>query len=565
MGWPFVVWKSGVCGMLWLSGRVTGPNFGVGRACVLLVTVNHVRIPSGSVVGIGYAAAVIAVGAVDAVFAGSSRSNGCDGDIDMGSLAFSVDADADVAGADLGVVCELPGGVAADAEDIVAEHACERTACGVRIDAVSADGSLGGASVGVFVVIISGGTGFECTPGHAVGPNLFGFLNHCQDVGFGGGFTVVQQADGMAIVGYGPLGSVPVGPFLAGDVDRGGLGRFGLGRLGGARSGVSGISRAARVRTGVSGGFAGIVDIGRRRGGGRVLHHSVNHDAALAPVHDVIAPERSVGVSGDNPQGEHVLHGVLVLARDVLVIRNFLLRLGLLRGRGGESLFGHDVGHEAGHVIPGNCLVHDRGIQIAVLEAGAVENLVVIQRFRVGGEPGQFPRGVRIFFDVSGIEGPGEHDAKLCAGDGVGRSERPVGVAGRDALGGAVHDGRVEAVGAGYVGEAGHGGKEFVVGGGGRFGFNGNCFHAVLGLYGNVGQAGFDALGVSAAVIAIEYDAGVVTGIESVVGTVGFGGERCDGHGKHHEKRECGRERAADGNAVLDSHRKYLTFTKKFN
>lgn len=287
----------------------------------------------------------------------------------------------------------------------------------------------------------------------------------------------------------------------------------------------------------------------------------------MAAVHYPLAAERAVGVAGDNPQGEYVLYGVLILARDGLVVRNLLLGLGLLCRCGGEALLGHDVGHQRGHVVPVDNLVHGPGSVVRILETGAGQDAGDGKGLGVGSEPNFLVLFRVVLLDLVGIEGSGQHDAELCARDGVGRPERPVGVAACNPFGGAVHDGRVEAVGGRDVGESGHGGKEFVVGGGNCFGFNGNCLCSILGLHGNVGQARFDTFGVFAvaAVIAIKYDAGVVTGIEPVVGPVGFGGEGRDGHGKHHEKRECGRECAADGNAVLDSHRKYLTFTKKFN
>lgn len=247
-------------------------------------------------------------------------------------------------------------------------------------------------------------------------------------------------------------------------------GRFRL--LGFYRSRVSGLSRVANLAELAMNRYAGAdnftsagvygslrVRIGDISAGvAGVLHHAVDYNSGLTAVHDAIAVKRTVGVAADDAEGIHVGDRVMVLAWNTVIVCDFGNSLVLVVGAGREALLGHDVGHELGHVIPGDALVHARGeagiVNAAGIKADVFPDAVVLQREIVGIERAEGQcEVISISGNIIGIERSGQHDDKVGPGYSVGRLERAVRIAADDALVRAPDNCIMERVRAGYVAE----------------------------------------------------------------------------------------------------------------
>ena len=209
----------------------------------------------------------------------------------------------------------------------------------------------------------------------------------------------------------------------------------------------AGVYGSLRVRIGdIPAGVAG------------VLHHAVDYNSGLTAVHDAIAVKRTVFVTADDAEGIHVGDGITVLAGDAVIICDFVDSRVLIGTGRRKALLGHDVGHELGHVIPGDSLVHaccEAGIvNVVGVKAYVVPDAVVLQREIVGIERAEGQGEViSIFLDVAGIERSGQHDDEVGPGYSVGRLERAVCIAADDALVCAPDNRIMERVRAGYVAE----------------------------------------------------------------------------------------------------------------
>lgn len=247
-------------------------------------------------------------------------------------------------------------------------------------------------------------------------------------------------------------------------------GSFGLLRFYGSR--VSGLSRVANLaelavnRYASADNFAGAGVYGSLRvrigdipaGVAGVLHHAVDYNSGLTAVHDAIAIERTVSVTSNNPEGIHVGYGITVLAGDAGIVCNLVDGSVLIRTGCREALLGHDIGHELGHVIPGDALVHAcrerRSVDVVGVKAYVVPDAVVLQREIVGIERAEGQcEVIGVFLDVAGIERSGQHDDEVGPGYSVGRLERAVRIAADDALVCAPDNRIMERVRAGYVAE----------------------------------------------------------------------------------------------------------------
>lgn len=234
-------------------------------------------------------------------------------------------------------------------------------------------------------------------------------------------------------------------------------------------SGLSRVANLAELAVDCYAGaynFAGAGVYGRLRvrigdipaGVSGVLHHAVDYNSGLSAVHDAIAIERTVGITSNNAEGIHVGDGITVLAGDAVIICNLIDSSVLVRTGRREALLGHDVGHELGHVIPGDTLVHacrEAGtVNVVSVKAYVVPDAVVLQREIVGVKRAEGQGEViGVFLDVAGIERSGQHDDEVGPGYSVGRLERAVCIAADDALVCAPDDCIMERVRAGYVAE----------------------------------------------------------------------------------------------------------------
>ena len=180
----------------------------------------------------------------------------------------------------------------------------------------------------------------------------------------------------------------------------------------------------------------------------RVLSHTLNNDSCLSAVHDVRSDEAAVRVTRDNTQGIDVLHGVLILAGDILIVRNLSLDGRLLAGAGGKALGFHDIGHQLSHIVPVNAGAHGRSVSVGPTEAGVIQT-AVLGHGHVGGS--ECAKRVLVVISVVlgnlvGIKCPGQHGREVALGNRIGGSESTVCIAVDNAFPGAVNNSLVERV-----------------------------------------------------------------------------------------------------------------------